>query len=44
MSSMESSLQELKQLFSNTLSDNDHLKLSEIFSGISSNINNKTLF
>ena len=43
MSLMESSLQELKQLLSNTLSDNDHLKLSDIFSGISEDINNKTL-
>ena len=47
MSSMESSLQELKQLLSNTLSDDDHLKISEIFCGKnvdnenSSNIDNE---
>jgi hypothetical protein len=43
MSSIESNLQELKKLLYNTLSDNDHLKFSEIFSGISEDINNKTL-
>ena len=39
MSSMESNLQELKQLLSETLSDNTHLKLSEIFCGKDDNDN-----
>ena len=30
---MESNLQELKQMLSDTLSDDVHLKLSQIFSG-----------
>ena len=40
---MESNLQELKQLLSETLSDNTHLKLSEIFCGKDDNNNDNEI-